>query len=47
MYVPTETVEKPTLSDRTGIDEDAIMGFLCCGAVGGFIALIAWIRGFQ
>jgi len=43
MYVPAETVEKPTLSDRTGIDEDAIMGFLCFGSVAGFIALITWL----
>ncbi len=43
VYVPVSSVAKPTLSDRTGINADTIMGFLCCGSVGGFIALIAWL----
>jgi len=42
-YVPVEVVAAPTISDRTGIDMDAIMGFLCCGGVGGFIVLIGWL----
>jgi len=41
-YVPAGTVTKPTLTDRTGIDGDTIMGFLCCGSVGGFIVFLAW-----
>jgi hypothetical protein len=40
-YVPTESIAVPTVYDRTGIDPDAILGFLCFGGVGGFIALIA------
>jgi hypothetical protein len=43
IYVPVETITKPTVYDRTGIDEDTIMGFLCCGSVGGFIIFLAWI----
>jgi hypothetical protein len=42
-YVPTSSIATPTVSDRTGIDEDTIMGFLCCGSVGGFIVLLTWI----
>jgi hypothetical protein len=42
-YVPVAAVAKPTFSDRTGIDQDTIMGFFCCGSVGGFIVLIAWL----
>ena len=42
-YVPATSVAKPTISDRTGIDEDSLMGFLCCGSVGGFIVLIVWL----
>jgi len=43
IYVPVDTISKPTVSDRTGIDEDTIMGILCFGAVGGFIVFLAWI----
>jgi len=42
-YVPVTTVSKPTISDRTGIDPDAIMGFLCFGGIIGFIVLIGWV----
>ncbi len=42
-YVPEIAVAKPTISDRTGIDEDTIMGFLCCGSIGGFFVLATWI----
>lgn len=42
-YIPASTVAQPTFSDRTGIDPDAIMGFLCFGGVTGFIVLIGWI----
>jgi hypothetical protein len=42
-YVPATTVTEPTFSDRTGIDMDAIMGFLCFGGVFGFIVLIGWV----
>ncbi|MCJ7703473.1 MAG: hypothetical protein MUO62_17970, partial [Anaerolineales bacterium] len=41
-YVPSNVIAAPTIYDRTGIDEDTVMGFLCCGSVGGFIVLIAW-----
>lgn len=40
IYVPISSVSTPTFSDRTGIDQDAIMGFLCCGSIGGVIALV-------
>jgi len=42
-YVPATTIVEPTIYDRTGIDEDTIMGVLCCGSVGGFIVLLGWI----
>jgi hypothetical protein len=42
-YVPASSIATPTFSDRTGIDEDTIMGFLCFGGVGGFIVLIGWL----
>ena len=42
-YVPAASVVEPTISDRTGIDTDAIMGFLCCGSIGVFIALLGWL----
>ena len=42
-YVPAASVVTPTISDRTGIDGDAIMGFLCCGGIAGFIGLIGWL----
>jgi hypothetical protein len=41
--IPTNTVAKPTISDRTGIDWETIMGFLCFGGVAGFIVLIGWL----
>lgn len=40
VYVPTDSVAIATVYDRTGIDEDAVFGFLCFGSVFGFIALI-------
>jgi hypothetical protein len=39
-YVPAAAITTPTISDRTGIDEDTIMGFLCCGGFAGFMAFI-------
>ena len=41
-YVPASAVSRPTFADRTGIDEDAIMGFLLCGSFIGIFALIVW-----
>jgi hypothetical protein len=43
VYVPSTTIAKPTLSDRTGIDQDTIMGFFCCGGGGLFIVFIIWL----
>ena len=42
-YVPAEVVVAPTVYDRTGIDSDTVMGFMCCGGIGGFIILISWL----
>jgi hypothetical protein len=36
-------VTEPTLYDRTGIDPNTIISFLCFGGVAGFIVLIGWI----
>ncbi len=41
VYVPAESIAIATVYDRTGIDEDTVFGFLCCGSVFGFIALIS------
>ncbi len=41
-YVPAGVVAAPTFSDRTGINEDTIMGFLCCGGIFAFIAMLTW-----
>ncbi len=42
-YVPAGVVAAPTIYDRTGIDQDTIMGFFCCGSFGVFIALVTWL----
>jgi hypothetical protein len=42
-FVPSANVVKPTVYDRTGISQDTIMGFLCCGSVGAFIVFLGWI----
>ncbi len=42
-YVPAAAVARPTFSDRTGIDEDAIMGLLFCGSLIGIIVLVGWL----
>jgi len=39
-YVAAGSIAVPTVYDRTGIDEDTVFGFLCCGSVFGFIAFI-------
>jgi len=41
--LPVAAIAKPTVYDRTGIDEDTVMGFLCFGSVIGFIVLISWL----
>ncbi len=47
VYVPTESIAVATVYDRTGIDEDTIFGFLCCGSVFAFIALTGGLSIFN
>ena len=42
-YVPVEVVAAPTISDRTGINQDDLIGFMCCGGFGIFIVLIGYL----
>jgi hypothetical protein len=42
-YVPASMVTQPTVYDRTGIDPNTIISFLCFGGVAGFIVLIGWL----
>lgn len=42
-YVPESAIYAPGLLERLGIDEDTLIGLMCCGGFGFFFIFLSWV----
>jgi hypothetical protein len=46
-YVPAETVQRPSVSQQLGVDEEALTAILCCGGVAVFVIGIVFLAVYS